>query len=719
VTPDAAAAGLAGPPWFLSFSMASAGIIACAGVIAMVVGAARRWAWDYIAYAFACLPLGSAIALGGLLAQGVDTGTAARILQWQTTLTLVAMAALFWFAAIYTRQRSVLPWGAVVTAIAAILIAVNFAMPYGLRYATLEALPALTLPWGERVHRYAGDVHNVGYYFTRGVIFGIFLWIFVRSVIHYRAGFRRPAIYLAACAAVFTASSLQGFLADLGLVFAISASNVTSLALVGLLAVSLGLDLNDQAHALASTTRQLNRELDARREAESALEYRAYHDPVTRLANRARLEERLGQVVEAARAGGTHAALMVVNLDSFRTLKATYGHEVGDRILRLAGERLAATMPEGWNTYDLGGDEFAVLAAAEPGAQRMERLARDAASSAIDRLHAPMAIDERQLRVTVSVGITLMPGGAAGPADALRAAGIAMVEAKAAGGNRLALFEAAMERAARRRADLERGLREALESCALELDFQPQVDARGRIIGAEALLRWRHPELGMVPPGEFIPIAEKAGLIHAVGEWAVAEAARAIREAAPGDWSVSVNVSPWELIRPDYPERVERTLLMQGIDPRRLVVEVTEGVMVHRIEDVAANMGRLRELGVRMSIDDFGTGYSSLAYLRRLPVDQIKIDKAFVADLDHPDHHALVRTIADIGHALGLEVLAEGVETEEQRAILLALGCQGLQGYLLHRPLDAAAFRALLAGSPAQSSYAASGGQEQTRLRSP
>jgi EAL domain-containing protein (putative c-di-GMP-specific phosphodiesterase class I) len=262
-----------------------------------------------------------------------------------------------------------------------------------------------------------------------------------------------------------------------------------------------------------------------------------------------------------------------------------------------------------------------------------------------------------------------------------------------------------MERAARRRADLERGLRDALETGAFALHFQPQVDAQGAIIGAEALLRWRHPETGMVSPEEFIPIAEKTGLIHALGEWAMESAARTIREAPPGAWSISVNVSPWELIRPDYPERVERALSAQGVDPSRLVIEVTEGVMVHRIEDVAANMGRLRELGVRMSIDDFGTGYSSLAYLRRLPVDQIKIDKAFVTDLEQPDHHALVRTIAEIGHALGLEVLAEGVETEDQRRILLALGCHGLQGYLLHRPLEAAAFKALV--YPASSAQSA------------
>ena len=222
----------------------------------------------------------------------------------------------------------------------------------------------------------------------------------------------------------------------------------------------------------------------------------------------------------------------------------------------------------------------------------------------------------------------------------------------------------------------------------------------GAILGAEALLRWRHPDGAMVSPEEFIPLAEKTGLIHAVGEWAIRSAARTIRESPPGSWTISVNVSPWELVRPDYPERVERVLRDECVEPRRLMIEVTEGVMVHRIEDVAANMERLRALGVRMSIDDFGTGYSSLAYLRRLPVDQIKIDKAFVTDLDRPDHLALVRSIAQIGHALGLEVLAEGVETEAQRQILFALGCHGLQGYLLHRPLEAGAFRALVEDSP-------------------
>jgi EAL domain-containing protein (putative c-di-GMP-specific phosphodiesterase class I) len=265
-----------------------------------------------------------------------------------------------------------------------------------------------------------------------------------------------------------------------------------------------------------------------------------------------------------------------------------------------------------------------------------------------------------------------------------------MLDAQARGRGRFATYEAGMELATQRRAHLDHALREAVERGSFQVRYQPQLDFAGRMVGAEVLVRWHHPVHGEVSPVEFIPIAEQTGLIHGVGEWVRAQACRQLAAPVPSPrplWRLAVNLSPWELVRPSFPERVERLLGETGADPLRLMFELTEGVMLHRLEQVIENMSRLRALGVRFSIDDFGTGYSSLAYLRQLPLDQLKIDKVFVAGLEHPGNRALVRSIAEIGAALGLEVVAEGIETEMQRELLFGLGCNAVQGFLLAKPM--------------------------------
>jgi diguanylate cyclase (GGDEF)-like protein/PAS domain S-box-containing protein len=424
-----------------------------------------------------------------------------------------------------------------------------------------------------------------------------------------------------------------------------------------------------------------------RAELESELRRLAFHDALTGLPNRVLFQDRLVQALARAQRSDRRVAVLVCDLDDFKDVNDTLGHPAGDKLLREIACRFAGSLRATDTVARIGGDEFAVLCE-DLGSTRDAVFTARRLLSATD---APILVDDRELRIGVSVGIAV-DTGARSAEEMLRDADIALYEAKANGKQRWSLHRTAMTVAAQTRLELGADLADAVDRAAIDLEFQPIHElASGLLVGAEALARWHHPHRGAIPPDEFIAMAEQNGLILPLGDQVLDEALRTTRgwmDRVPGAvLRTAVNVSPRQLRDISFHERVQAALTRHGVPADRLVLEVTETVMLEDPSQTLQVMHLLRELGVRFAIDDFGTGYSSLAYLRRLPVDIVKIDRSFVRDLtDDRAAHDLVRSIVDLASGMGMDVVAEGIETDEQRDLLRAMGCGYAQGYLFGRP---------------------------------
>jgi diguanylate cyclase (GGDEF)-like protein/PAS domain S-box-containing protein len=463
----------------------------------------------------------------------------------------------------------------------------------------------------------------------------------------------------------------------------------------GLLSVSL-MDLDGESCLLA-----LIRDISDIKLAEEEIKTLAFYDPLTHLPNRRLLTDRLRQAVALTARNKRKCALLFVDLDNFKTLNDSGGHAVGDLLLREVARRLTACVREADTVARLGGDEFVVLI--EDLGDNLEEAAQQAETvgeKILAIIARPYLLAGREYRSTTSIGVTLF-GGVSDSADALLTqADIAMYQAKAAGRNTLRFFSPDLQVAINSRASLEEDLRRAIEREQFALYYQPQLE-HGEVVGAEALIRWNHPRRGVVAPGEFIPLAEETGLILPLGQWVLEIACRQIAAWGTRDDAdpivLAVNVSALQFRQPDFIEQMLATLERTGADPRYLKLELTESMLVDDIEGIIATMTVLRSRGVRFSLDDFGTGYSSLSYLKRLPLDQLKIDRSFVKDvLTDANDAAIAQTIVALGQTMGLSVIAEGVETEAQRDFLVGLGCHAFQGYLFGRPVPLPDFERFL-----------------------
>jgi diguanylate cyclase (GGDEF)-like protein len=453
---------------------------------------------------------------------------------------------------------------------------------------------------------------------------------------------------------------------------------------------------------LAASNRELEREVAERKQIEEQLLHNAFHDGLTGLANRALFMDHLKLALgRAERHAAYRFAVLFLDLDRFKVVNDSLGHMAGDELLVGVARRLAAAMRPGDTVSRLGGDEFTVL---------LDDL-RDAgeAVAVAERLQRELApafdLDGHEVFTTVSIGVALGAEAYQRPEDILRDADTAMYRAKQLGKARHEVFDQAMHARAVDRLGLERDLRGAAERGELFLQYQPIVSlATGALRGFEALVRWRHPERGVIPPAKFIPIAEETGMIIPVGKWVLEEACRQMsrwRKLArtDGPLPVSVNLSGKQFLRPDLLEQVRDVLRETGLDPSGLKLEITETVVMENIETAAHTLEQLRALGVELSIDDFGTGYSSLSYLQRFPVSTLKIDRSFVSRMTESEGTAeIVRTIMRLAQNLGMDVVAEGVETEGQRAQLRGFECEFGQGYYFSRPMDVGDAEALVLG---------------------
>ena len=426
-------------------------------------------------------------------------------------------------------------------------------------------------------------------------------------------------------------------------------------------------------------------DISERKAAEQRIAYMARHDALTGLPNRTVFHEHLEQRLAEVRRGRGQAALLCLDLDRFKPINDTLGHPAGDDLLCQIAARLRATVREGDVVVRLGGDEFAIIVSHLDHAHEASKLAQ----RVIDAVGQPLDLGGVLVTVGISIGIAIAPTNGGAPDLLFKNADLALYRAKAAARNSYCFYEASMDAAVETRMQLELEMREAVMCGGFALHYQPVLRlADHRIVGFEALMRWPHPTRGMIAPDNFIPLAEETGLIVPLGSWALQEACR---EAAcwPDDLRIAVNVSAIQFQQPGLEESVMLALAASGLAPHRLVLEITESVLVQDAEAVIACLHRLKGLGVRIALDDFGTGYSSLSYLRLFPFDRIKIDRSFVREISDPVAAAIVRAVVGIAAQLGATVTAEGVETNDQLEQVRQEGCTDVQGYLISRPLSA------------------------------
>ncbi|MGE8115320.1 MULTISPECIES: putative bifunctional diguanylate cyclase/phosphodiesterase [Pseudomonas] len=495
--------------------------------------------------------------------------------------------------------------------------------------------------------------------------------------------------YTGMAAANFPEGSFCGALADGlqgdGLVYLVLITTLAVLAVVLLTSV-LDARLEARTAALAHSLTLANQELTQL----------ALHDTLTGLPNRTLLSDRIEQAIGKVAEQGGCFALMFIDLDGFKPVNDAFGHHVGDLLLKAVAARLRGHLHSQDTLARIGGDEFVLLVELQEPEDAM-----DVAAKQVNLVSRVFRVAEHDLQLTASLGIVLYPGNGQDQLELLRNADAAMYHAKSAGKNGYSFFDASMNSNARQQLQLLQDLRTALEQGQFRLHYQPKFAAQACLpIGAEALLRWEHPQHGLMLPDRFIGLAEKTGLIIPIGEWVLNEACRQMRqwlEQGHSEWRMAVNLSAIQFCHVGLVDSVARALQENGLPANRLTLEITETTAMHDADASLAVLQRLSDMGVDLSIDDFGTGYSSLMYLKRLPANELKIDRGFVRDLEQDsDDAAIVSAIVALGQALGLRIVAEGVETDRQQDFLTRLGCDSLQGYLLGQPVPAEQFMARL-----------------------
>lgn len=446
----------------------------------------------------------------------------------------------------------------------------------------------------------------------------------------------------------------------------------------------------------------INTDITQRKAAETKIQHLAFYDPLTRLPNRACLLDRLQHALATSSRSRHTGALLFIDLDNFKTLNDTLGHDKGDLLLQQVAERLSSFMRESDTVARLGGDEFVILL--EELSESIDvavMQAKNAGEKILAAFKQPYCLDSYVHYSSPSIGVTLFKGHTDNIDEILKRADLAMYQAKAAGRNTLRFFDPQMQAALTRRTALEAELRQASQKQEFILLYQPQGNSEGHITGVEALLRWQHPIRGLISPAEFIPLAEETGLILPLGHWVLQTACAQLvvwaKSPQTAQLTLAINVSARQFRHPDFVKQVLDVLEQSGADPHKLKLELTESLLIEDVEDTIVKMSALKARGVGFSLDDFGTGYSSLSYLKRLPLDHLKIDQSFVRDvLTDVNDATIACTIVALGRTLGLQVIAEGVETEAQQDFLALHGCHTYQGYLFNRPLPIDEFDAFV-----------------------
>jgi diguanylate cyclase (GGDEF)-like protein/PAS domain S-box-containing protein len=784
----------------------SAGIMMYTGVQAVVLRFVGRQRTLYLTFALMCFcAAGYQLTAAGYYMS--DTvAEAAVALRWQMMSLMIFFPIFFIFVARYTEQRRIKPWLVFLTLYFGVMLVVNLVSPYSLRFNTLEMTAPLRLPWGEMLNRFNGTP-GWSIEILRMVFSGLIVWVLWRSVLQFRRGERRMALFLAACQVLLIAANIWGTLIDHGLVDSFYIGGFAFLGLVLLMSVSLALEVYDQTRRIEANTADLrvaatafetqeaimvtnaSREIlrvnhaftritgysaeDAKgqnpvilkserhndefyrdiwdtvardkywqgevwnkrkngevypewctitavtdaggevtnyigafsdisrnKQAEEEIHNLAFYDPLTKLPNRRLMLERLSYMLNNSMRQNHHGAILFIDIDNFKTLNNTKGHDLGDLMLIEVAKRLKNCVRIDDTVARLGGDEFVAILEGL-GAEHAQAVGQveTVVRKILIALNQPYFLRDNEYHSSASVGINLFCDKKFALEELLKHADTAMYQAKAYGRNNFCFFDPEMQAIMEARATLENELRHALPQRQLKLYYQMQVDRGGHLAGAEALLRWQHPEHGLVPPAQFIPIAEETGMILPIGTWVLETACAQIKswekDPRTNRLCLSINVSVRQFYQPDFVEQVRQTILGSAINPALLKFELTESLVLNNISDSIIKMKALEEIGVHFSMDDFGTGYSSLAYLTQLPLGQVKIDQSFVHNIFKKSTDAvIVQAIIGMADNLGMEVVAEGVETEAQYDFLKRHGCTVFQGNLFSKPVSAEEFEA-------------------------
>lgn len=460
------------------------------------------------------------------------------------------------------------------------------------------------------------------------------------------------------------------------------------------LTAHLAVESVHQGELLQESKADLKLQVRERQIAENNVRRMAFEDYLTRLPNRMVVHEQIADLLMHRHNNDFRAAFYVLDLDHFKTINDALGHDFGDEVLRCVGQRLSQHIHTATLIARIGGDEFAVLEERIEGEPRKQ--IQLTATRILEIMSEPLHVGDHVLDVSCSVGVVTFPTEADTVIDVVRSADIALYEAKKRQRGSYFVFTPQMRELANERLSLEKGLRHALQKDQLSLFFQPQVDASGQQVGAEALIRWNNPAQGFISPLKFIRVAEETGLINPIGDWVMQKSLLALadwlQKDVPFSGNLAINVSTWQFARPDFVRNTQQLISQSGVPPERVTLEVTESALMADVQEVVNKLNQLRDFGVKIALDDFGTGYSSLAYLRDLPLDALKIDKSFVDEVAANPHQPLVESMIAIGKHMQLKVVAEGVETQQQLIHLKAMGCHFYQGYLFSKALPKADF---------------------------
>jgi diguanylate cyclase len=674
--------------WLPIFWMA-AGICLFAGAHFVHTGRSREHEQLYLAFGALSLIVAGYMVVTALM-QDPNIRLSARTLERaHLTVACLVYPVAVWFLALYSRMRHWRSTVLVVSGVFAVLMTINFFRPYSLLYSRIRDMPPLVLPWGESIRQFGGPATMGALIYYICTIF-VFLWAFWRCSALWTQGDRRRAWPLLVYLILQLAAVLHTEYFTYTNQRALEWDALPFLGLILLLSRSLTLELRKYAEDLGDSNRALRKENEARTLAQTHLRHAAYHDALTGLLNRRSLREHIDE--DRLHAGDALGALVVIDPDRFRIINQALGHRMGDQLIREMGRRLVGSGKTPRHVARLDGDEFAVLIEGLPSDREQAVVrARAVAERICTELASGIQLGSHDLTTDVSAGVTLVHRDADSEA-LLREAYMALQAAKKHARDRVAVYTRDMKTGAERSLRLENDLRLAIERDALHLKFQPQVDASGKLVGAEALLRWEHPEFGAIHPEEFVRLAEDRGLIQSLGRLALRKACDALSELDVSDnrFRMAINISPWQLFLADFPDMVQQTLLDEHIAPEQITLEITESVFMHDVADAVQKIRTLSARGIRVAIDDFGTGFASIALLKGLPLDEVKIDQSFVHGMDTSGPDRFVAAVIALGRSLDLKVVAEGVETDDQRRNLADMGCNIFQGYLISRPMDLA-----------------------------
>lgn len=686
-------------PLYVPALWIACGMCLFAGIQFTLVGASRIHERVYLAFGCLCLLLTGYLLLTAVLYQTRSVVVAAQVVRAQIAFSCSIYPTAIGFIGLYANLRHWWRWFAIACIGFGVLFAINLFSPNSMLYSAITYGGPLTLRWGESVSYFDSTESSIAplYYLLEGACY---LWALGCCMALWRRGQHTRMWPLALYLTIQFIATEHAEVVNRSGHRSLTFDALAFLALALIMSDVLRRELRGQTKALAASLGRLRIETDRRQSVEDDLRHLAYHDPLTGLPNRHRMQDDLRAALEARAAG--LGALVVLDLDNFKAINDALGHAVGDEVLRSFAARLCAAVPTGTRVSHFGGDDFALLL--QPIGTAEGSVASHVKGIVLDimsQLLAPLHLGDHELVIGTSAGIALFDQKTGDTASVLREVDVALHRAKSLGRNSAVVFESPMQSHIEQRHALESGLRLALKYAEFEVHYQPQVDMQGRFIGAEALVRWHHPVHGLIAPAEFIPIAEEAGLIHAIGREVLRNACieRNTWPASLAHARISVNISPWQLFAQDCVGTLLDTVRAAGTDPAHITLEITENIYLHDLDDLATKIRALDALGFHFSLDDFGSGHTSLASLKKLPVRELKIDRVFIDALKSDTRDGFVEAMIAIAHHLDLEVIAEGVETEAQLEALRAMGCDSVQGYLVSRPLGAVAFRSWLAAN--------------------